>query len=61
MLATEKPIINQCKARASALCLLCTELGYILLPPLLCVVDCMGSFPVLQEDFEMKLLPCFRS
>lgn len=59
--ATDEPIINQRKPFMPTLFLLSTELGYFLLLAVLCGVDCLRSFPVLKEDFEMKLLPCFRS
>lgn len=61
MLATDEPVINQCKPRTPTLFLLRTELGYFLLPALLSAVHCTGSFPVLKKDLEMKLLPHFRS
>lgn len=61
MLATDKPVINQWKPHMSTLFLLCTEVGYSLLPALLCAENCTGSFPALKKDFEMKMLPHFRS
>lgn len=61
MLATDKPVIHQCKPCTPTLFRLWTQLGYFLLPALLCVVNCTGSFPVLQKDLEMKLMPRFRS
>lgn len=61
VLATDKPVINQCKPHTPTLFLLCTEVGYFLLPAPLCAENCTGNFPVLKKDFEMKMLPHFRS
>lgn len=54
MIATDEPVINQCKPCMPTLFLLCTELGYFLLPALPCG-ELHREFSCFKEGFRNEV------